>query len=453
MPGSPARRARRDSMTTTSLHTPAPAETARAHIAAFDGLAEALPGGGRGPVAELRAGALTRFAEQGLPTRRLEDWKFTGLDALARTAFAPVRPEADIPVARAFLDSLAPVADALRLVFIDGAFRADLSDADGVAGVTPLSVALQTSSDLAPLAAGEDGPAASLVALNAAFMSDGAVISLDTVLARPVVLLFLSSGEGRAVHTRNVVSLGENAEARVIEVFATLPGAAPAFSNAVTDIRLAKGARLHHARIAAEADGALHHAHARITIGARAGYAGFALSVGGALTRQESNVIFAAPDGRAQLLGAYLARGHQHMDHTTRVRHDHPGCATEEMFKGVMDDHGHGVFQGLIHVAPHAVRTDAHQQNRNLLLSDRAVADTKPELEILADDVKCTHGATVGDLDEDEMFYLRARGITPDDARRLLVAGYVGDLAERIEDDAVRAVVRVHAEAWIGKED
>jgi Fe-S cluster assembly protein SufD len=138
------------------------------------------------------------------------------------------------------------------------------------------------------------------------------------------------------------------------------------------------------------------------------------------------------------------------MDHTTRVWHDRPGCTTEELFKGALDDHAHGVFQGLIHVAPHAVRTDAQQKNTNLLLSDRAVADTKPELEILADDVKCSHGATVGDLDEDEIFYLRARGLTADDARRLLLAGYLEDLIAQLDDDAIGAIIRAHTGNWLG---
>jgi Fe-S cluster assembly protein SufD len=140
------------------------------------------------------------------------------------------------------------------------------------------------------------------------------------------------------------------------------------------------------------------------------------------------------------------------MDHTTRVWHDHPNCTTEELFKGALDDHAHGVFQGLIHVAPHAVRTDAQQKNTNLLLSDRAVADTKPELEILADDVKCSHGATVGDLDADEIFYLRARGLTADDARRLLLAGYLEDLIGRVDDDAITTALRAHTGNWLGTE-
>lgn len=442
-------------MTTATLHNDAPGATARAHIDAFGPLAETLPGAG-GALARLRADALARFAEHGLPTRRLEDWKFTGLDALARSAFAPARAGTDAPVARTFLDRLAPVTDALRLVFVNGAFRADLSsDLAGVAGIAPLSAAAANDAGIPPDLAAGNGAAQALVALNAAFMTDGAVIALadGTALARPVVLVHLSGGDGAAVHTRNVVTLGAAAEARVVELFATLPGVSPAFTNTVTDVHLARGARLHHARIAAEGDGALHHAHAAVAIGAGADYRSVALSVGGSLTRQETDAVFAGPGGHAQLLGAYLARGRQHMDHTTRVRHAHPGCATEELFKGVVDDHAHGVFQGLIHVAPHAVGTDAHQQNRNLLLSDRAVADTKPELEILADDVKCTHGATVGDLDADEMFYLRARGIAPDDARRLLIAGYVSDLLERIEDAAVRAAVRTHADAWIGTEE
>lgn len=444
-------------MSVTETHKLPAAETARAHIAAFDGLAEALPGKSLAWLNLLRSNALSRFAAQGLPTRRLEAWKFTGLDALTRAAFAPTRDSADVDIDPAFLKDLAPIDDALRLVFVNGTFRADLSgslDAPGTT-VAPLSVRLEdgTEQTLESLIDAGGSPDRSLVSLNAAFMSDGAVIELkggDT-LKQPIVLIFLTGGDGRAAHARNLISLGEGAEARVIEVHATLPDDKPAFSNTVTDIRLAKGSRLHHARIAAEDTGALHHSFAGIRIGEGAHYASCALSVGGNLSRQETEATFDGPNGHTQLLGLYLARGRQHMDHMTRVTHAHPDCSTEELFKGVMDERGHGVFQGLVHVAPHAIHTDAQQQNRNLLLSDRAVADTKPELEILADDVKCSHGATVGDLDADELFYLLARGITPEDARRLLLAGYVGDVTDRIKDEAVRKVVRTHAQNWLGE--
>jgi Fe-S cluster assembly protein SufD len=434
--------------------TPDTPKTVAAHVAAFDRLAASLPGTANGALTALRTRALARFTEAGLPTRRLEDWKFTGLDALTRTVFSPA-PSDDMPLPDAArLDTMAPVTDAIRLVFINGRFTETLSTPLAQTGISvgPLARALD-GIDADALSRG-DGPAQALITLNTAFMSDGAAIDLaaDTVLERPVVAINLCGGEGAAVHTRNIIRLGAHARATVIDIHAGLDGAASAFSNAVTDVVLAEGAALWHGRIAAEDEGALHHSHASVRIGANADYACFALSVGGALTRQETDAAFTAPGGRVRLYGAYLARGHQHMDHTTRVRHDHPDCSTDELFKGVMEDHGHGVFQGLVHVAPHAVRTIANQKNTNLLLSDRAVADSKPELEIFADDVKCSHGATIGDLDPDEIFYLRARGLDGDAARRLLLGGYIEDVITRVDDDALAAVLRVHAARWLGQD-
>ena len=445
-------------MKRSSVHTVPQADimpdTTHAHIAAFNRLVERLPGAGDGDLARLRADALARFAETGLPTRRIEEWKFTGLDALTRAVFAPAPLAVETALSRDDIRRLAPVAEAATLVFINGALDTALSDSLP-AGVTTLPAALEApGARFAPRLTTGTGRGQSLIALNAAFMSGGAVIDLadGSSLDRPLVLVFLTGGDGAAVHTRNVVRLGARAHARVIEVQASFPGSGATFSNAVTDIELGQDAELRHARIAAEGAGALHHGHAAVAVGKRAAYTSFTLSVGGELTRQESDVRFAGEGGRVRLFGAYLGRWHQHMDHTTRVWHDQPNCTTEELFKGALDDHAHGVFQGLIRVAPHAVRTDAQQKNTNLLLSDRAVADTKPELEILADDVKCSHGATVGDLDADEIFYLRARGLTGDDSRRLLLAGYLEDLIARVDDDAITTALRTHTGNWLGTE-
>jgi Fe-S cluster assembly protein SufD len=433
-------------------------QTAQAHIAAFNTLAQDLPGAGTPAFADMRRTALARFTEAGIPTRRLEDWKFTGLDQLARASFVPSTSVTDSfrTIGPDFIKRLAPVAGATSLVFINGRLQAGLSTPLVETGirVSPLADALNDPGFKAKLATG-DGPAQALTALNTAFMTNGAYIKLadDATLETPVVLLFLTCGDGHAAHSRNILSLGARARARVIEIHATVPGAPAGFSNTVTDVALGAEAALHHLRIAAEGPGALHHSFADITLGEKARYHSFALSVGGELSRQESDVHFAASGGHAALYGAYLGRDHQHMDHTIRVYHDHPDCTTDEIFKGALDDHAHGVFQGLIRVAPHAVKTDARQRNTNLLLSDRAVADTKPELEILADDVKCAHGATVGDLDPDELFYLCARGISPTEARRLLITGYIEDLVERLGDETLATVIRTHTDAWLGGDD
>ncbi|MFT5539937.1 MAG: Fe-S cluster assembly protein SufD, partial [Alphaproteobacteria bacterium] len=426
----------------------------RAHIAAFSTLAQDLPGASTQALADMRSAALARFTEAGLPTGRLEDWKFTRLDRLANTSFAPSVSVSNpfTAIGPDFIKRLAPIAGAITLVFVNGRLQAGLSTPLIKTGirVSPLADALNDPGFKAKLATG-DKPAQSLIALNTAFMTDGALIKLsdDITLEAPVVLLFLTGGDGHAAHSRNVLTLGARTQARVIEIHASLPGVPTGFSNTVTDIALGNSAALHHLRIAAEAPGALHHSFADVTLAENAHYYSFALSVGGELSRQESDVYFAGTGGHAALYGAYLGRGHQHMDHTTRVYHDHPGCTTDEIFKGALDDHAHGVFQGLLRVAPHAIKTDARQKNTNLLLSDHAVVDTKPELEILADDVKCAHGATVGDLDSDELFYLCARGIAPAEARRLLIAGYIEDLIERLGDETLATVIRTHTDSWL----
>ena len=425
-------------MTTPATDNP----TARAHAEAFAGLVSSLPGD-----ATARQDALTRFKAAGLPTRRVEEWKFTELDALSRKVFAPAAPAITGSPSRAQIEAIAGVPGAIHAVFINGSFDASLSDA------LPAGVALLSGASVTPTATGE-GRGQSLIALNAAFMRDGIAIDVadGARIEQPLALVFLAGGDGAAVHTHNVVRLGSGAALRVVEIHASLNAAGATFSNAVTEAVIGAGARLTHARIAAEGKSALHHSHAAVSIGEGGEYVSFALSVGGELTRQESDVRLAAPGCTARLYGAYLGRGRQHMDHTTRVRHDHPGCATEELFKGALDGEAHGVFQGLIHVAPHAIKTDARQRNVNLLLSDRAVADAKPELEILADDVKCSHGATVGDLDADEIFYLRARGLSPDAARRLLLTGYVEDLIGRLDDAAIAAAIKARTDAWLGEE-
>jgi len=429
-------------------------KTTRAHIAAFDKLAQDFPGAGTQEISDIRSAALARFTEVGLPTRRLEDWKFTGLDQLANTNFSPNDNAKNTftAIGPDFIKRLAPISGAIILVFVNGCLQTRLSTPLIKTGicVSPLADALNDPTFKEKLAIG-DKPAQSLIALNTAFMTDGALVKIadNTTLEAPVVLLFLTGGDGHAAHSRNVLTLGAHAQARVIEIHASLPEIPTGFSNTVTDVALGESAALHHLRIAAEGPGALHHSFADVTMDENAHYYSFALSVGGQLSRQETDVHLAGAGGHAALYGAYLGRGHQHMDHTTRVYHDHPGCTTDEIFKGALDGHAHGVFQGLLRVAPHAIKTDARQKNTNLLLSDRAVVDTKPELEILADDVKCAHGATVGDLDPDELFYLCARGIAPADARRLLIAGYIEDLIERLGDETLASVIRSHTNAWL----
>jgi len=415
--------------------------TRDAHLQAFGALAPELPGRGINWLDTLRHDALRRFEDAGIPHRGLEAWKFTGLDVLAKHTFAPAQAAAAADPRSDF----GPGDCAAKLVFVDGRFSESLSQRPTLAAgitVTTLATALhETPGLMEGHFSATDSAAGALWDLNAAFMADGAVVRLDAgaKLDKPVSLVFLSSGaEDCASHVRNLITLGAGAEVKVIETHGDPSGIrAAAFSNAVTDVALAEGAALIHVRVQDLGPSAVHTARAVVKIAEGANYESFALATGAALSRQESDVTFTGPDGAARLFGAYLGRGRQHLDHTTRVDHAHPRCRTEELFKGVLDDRAHGVFQGLVRVAPKAIGTDARQKNQTLLLSDRAVADTKPELEILADDVKCAHGATVGDLDTDGLFYLMARGISEAEARRLLIGGFIGDVIDRFGGDAV----------------
>lgn len=429
------------------------ADTKAAHLEAFDTLAPTLPGAALGWLDALRQDSLERFRATGLPHRGFEAWKFTTLDALTRAPFAPRTEGDEAPV------TAPPLPDedyAARLVFVGSWLEPSLSvipaPRDGIV-VTTLERALEEDAGLIEgRISSARGGAESLWDLNAAFMAGGAVVRLaeGAVEERPIELVFIASGpEHAARHLRNLIILDKGARARVIETYIDAAGeSVPTFTNAVTDVGLAEGARLTHGRIQAQAPETIHTSRTVIGIGPSANYASFALATGGALSRQESDVAFTAPKGRARLFGAYLGRDRQHLDHTTRVDHAHPDCTTEELFKGVLDDRAHGVFQGLIRVAPHAIGTDAMQKNHALLLSRRAVADTKPELEILADDVKCAHGASVGDLDADSIFYLMSRGLSEAEARRLLVGGFIGDLIEGFGDEPVARYLRAAVARW-----
>lgn len=441
-------------MTVTPTET---TTTGDAHLEAFDALAPELPGRGLEWLDTLRHDALRRFEDAGIPHRGLEDWKFTSLGALDKHAFAPVRTATAADPRPEF----GPVDCAARLVFVDGRFDAqesDLPDLGPGITVNTLAAALQETPELIKgLLSRAGGAAGALSDLNAAFMADGAVVRLDAgaKLDQPVSLVFLgSNAEDGASHVRNLITLGAGAEAQVIESHVDPNGSqTAAFSNAVTDVGLAETAALTHIRVQELGPNAVHTARAVVEIAQDARYESFALATGAALSRQESDVTFTSLNGSARLFGAYLGRGRQHLDHTTRVDHAYPGCTTEELFKGVLDDRAHGVFQGLVRVAPKAIGTDARQKNQALLLSDHAVADTKPELEILADDVKCAHGATVGDLDTDGLFYLMARGISKAEARRLLIGGFIGDVIDRFGGDAVVQFLKDCVVRWQDQTD
>ncbi|HXA72166.1 MAG TPA: Fe-S cluster assembly protein SufD [Stellaceae bacterium] len=379
-----------------------------------------------------RAAALERFASLGFPTRRDEPWRFTNLAPLAREAYPPAPPPKP-PKSRLPLEPYLVAGAAHRIVMIDGYVVPELSAIGRLpkgAWLGSTARALAERPDLAEAGYDErDATSAQpFAALNGAFFGDGFVLALaaGAVLEELVEVIHVASTVGRSLHPRTAVIAGAGSRATLVETFC----GAGAWTNGVLRIELGADASLDHVRIQDEALDAIHFGVTRARLGRGARYESFTLTTGARLSRQDVQVVIEGEGARCGVNGAYLLRGQQEATTATVIDHAAPGGTTREVFKGVLEDRAHGVFLGRIAVRPGADKTDAHQLNRNLLLSPRAAVDTKPELEIFADDVKCSHGATVGDLDEAALFYLCSRGIDETAARRLLIEAFATDAIE-----------------------
>ncbi len=401
-----------------------------------------------------REAALARFGELGFPTRRQEAWRFTDLRPLQHRSFPPagaggtVAPPTLVPYA---LDE-----PSHRLVLVNGRIAPELS----APGELPPGVWLASTGRtlaerpalLEPAIEESDTVGAQpFASLNAAFFADGFVLAVDAgvTVARPIEIVHFGRTDlPQSFHLRSLISLGAGSRARVIESFA---GEGVYWTNAVTAIELGQGATLDHAKLQDEGREAIHFAVARTRLGKAARYRSFVLTLGARLSRQDLLARFAEEGGELGLSGAYLLRGDQEATNATFVDHAAHRGTTREVFKGVIEDRAHGVFLGSIGVRPQAQKTDAQQVNKNLLLSPRATVDTKPELEILADDVKCSHGATVGELDETALFYLRSRGIPEADARRLLIEAFAADAIDGVADQVLREYLMAHLRRWLGR--
>ena len=379
-----------------------------------------------------RAAALERFASLGFPTRRDEPWRFTNLAPLAREAYPPAPPPKPSK-SRLPLEPYLVAGAAHRIVMIDGYVVPELSAIGRLpkgAWLGSTARALAERPDLAEAGYDErDATSAQpFAALNGAFFGDGFVLALaaGAVLEELVEVIHVASTVGRSLHPRSAVIAGAGSRATLVETFC----GAGAWTNGVLRIELGADASLDHVRIQDEALDAIHFGVTRARLGRGARYESFTLTTGARLSRQDVQVVIEGEGARCGVNGAYLLRGQQEATTATVIDHAAPGGTTREVFKGVLEDRAHGVFLGRIAVRPGADKTDAHQLNRNLLLSPRAAVDTKPELEIFADDVKCSHGATVGDLDEAALFYLCSRGIDETAARRLLIEAFATDAIE-----------------------
>jgi Fe-S cluster assembly protein SufD len=428
------------------------AETALAE--AFAQARDRLPGDKA--IAARRDAAFDVFAKQGLPHRRIEEWKYTDLRALMRDA-KPLAAPPDA-AAKAHAKDAGRVLgdlDARRLVFVDGAFvteQSDLRDLEPGLLVGSLAEALTDGDPMVAARLGKLAPASDpAVALNTALMGDGAVIRVASgaTIERPLHLLFVASAKPAATFTRSLVTIDHGARVMLIESHEG-PAASDYQVNGALELFAGDGAHVDHVKVIGEGAQALHVSTLAAAIGAHARFNTFSFIGGGAVVRNQLFLRFDGEGTVAGIRGVSLLKDRQHADTTLFADHIARDCQSREMFKAVLDDEAHGVFQGRIIVRRHAQKTDAKMMTRALLLSERAEADNKPELEIFADDVQCGHGATAGALDEELKFYLMARGIPPVEAEAILVQAFLGEAIEGIEHAGLREALIESVAAWLG---
>jgi Fe-S cluster assembly protein SufD len=394
----------------------------------------------------IRSAAIDRFADRGFPGVRDEEWRFTPLTPLLQVAFQPARPERT-GVSAADLDRIGiNTGPATRLVFVNGRFSTDLSNLRSLPkGVFAgsLATALEQHPDwVRPhLARHAKFDAYPFTALNTAFVRDGAFVLIprNAVVAEPIHLLFVTTGqrEPTVVYPRSLIVAGVNSQATFVQSYVgTSDGVT--FTNAVTEIIAEEGAVLDHYKLQHESSRAFHLETLQIHQGRSSKFSSLSLARGGGWVRNEVNAVLGAEGGECTLNGLYFGSENQLIDNHTVIDHAMPHCASHELYKGILDDRARGVFNGKIYVRQDAQKTDAKQTNKTLLLSDDATINTKPQLEIYADDVKCTHGATVGQLSAESIFYLRTRGIGLAEARSLLTYAFANDIIGRIKVEPLR---------------
>lgn len=429
--------------------------------AQFEKLAARLPG--TDWLAEERVKAISEFATTGLPNRRVEEWKYTDLRNRFIRAFEPSDGRhvgASWQAIEVALGGLVSFESA-RVVFVDGAFAPELSNSDDVGDgieIVALGEALGAPPDWLKQTLGKvnvPSKADATVTLNTAFMTDGVAVRVGDGArgSKPLLIVNVATGEAeRSITTRNVVVLGDRSQLTVVEAHLTLDSAATQ-SNTVTELLVGDDANITHIKMQGENLASQHLGTWMIRLGAHATYRALQVTTGGALTRNQLYLKFAGEGATAHINGAFLQRHKQHCDTTMLVDHAVPGCTSRELFKAVIDDEARGVFQGKIVVQPQAQKTDGKQMSQALLLSQTAEFDAKPELEIFADDVVCGHGATSGQIDEDMLFYLRARGVPEEIAKSLLIQAFVGEALDIVEDEGIREALTKVTEHWLARTD
>jgi Fe-S cluster assembly protein SufD len=413
---------------------------------AFGELAARAAEGEPAWVARLRGGAFARFEELGFPTTDDEDWKYTNVSAVARAEFMPAGGSAELEsvAVEAFVSAEARRS---RLVFVDGVFRPELSSLEAIAeGVLASDLGAALAGEHAEVLwehlgrlSGEGSDAFS--ALNTAFLGGGAFLHIakGVEAAAPVQLLFVSTAESEAATFPRVLVVAErDSRLDIIETYAAV-GEAAYLTNAVVEVFVGEGARVTHYKVQDEGANGYHVASTRAELSRSSFYDLTTVTLGAQLSRHNIEILLESEGAECRVDGLYIVGTGQHADTHSLIDHRVPNCASRQNYKGILDGRSRAVFNGRVFVREDARGTDAQQSNKNLLLSREARVDTKPQLEIYNDDVKCSHGATVGQLDEDELFYLLSRGLHEDLARNLLTYGFAEEVVERIKFESIRA--------------
>jgi len=429
-------------------------ETGRALSDIFAIARDRLPGAGK--IADARQQAFEAYERVGLPHRRIEDWKYTDLRVLMREVL-PLAPAPDAAALKRAGTALKlhAMKGVRRLVLVDGVFAPKLSEAADL----EKGLSIRTLREM--LEAGDTAlreqlfapdNSNSMVALNSAMMTDGLVIEVaeGAALTQPLHIVHIASGaQPAAMFTRSLLKLGKTAAATLVESYISADGAKAYQVHDSLVVSIGDRARLDHVRLVEDGREAFNISSAVVTLGARAHLNTFGMTSGSSASRYQAVITFAGEGSQVETNGVNLLNGRQHADTTLFLDHAVPNCASREIFRAVVDDRGHSVFQGRIIVRPQAQKTDAKMMTRALLLSDEAEADNKPELEIFADDVTCGHGAATGALDQSLLFYLRARGLSEKEAQALLIQAFVGEAIESIADDALRELAISAAQRWL----
>jgi Fe-S cluster assembly protein SufD len=423
-----------------------------AYRAAFDARADTLPGAGLGWLSRLRHEAIEHFCELGFPGPRHEDWRMTPVKPIAERALPIAEP---VRGADSLGRTLSVVPEAARLTFVDGHFVPGLSilpaERPGV-HVQNLASALAERPDAVEGVLGRTAETKTdaFRALNTALFADGLLLELDegVRLEQPLHALFVASGAESVASPRIALRLGAGSSATLVEQYAAL-GSGASLTNALCEIDLGPGAALDHVKLQAESERAWHIASIIARQAGRSRLRSFSIAAGGRLARTEITAALEAEGAHCDLLGLYLAHDAQLVDHHTWIDHAAPQTTSRELYKGILGDRARGVFRGRVHVRPDAQQIEAEQSHRSLMLSDDAAVYARPQLEIYADDVKCSHGNAIGQLDLDALFYLRSRGIPEALARATLTAAFAREVLEELPLETLRSDLDHALEQWL----